>query len=527
MAQSLLARTAVTAAQMRQIEERLFAAGMPVAALMEKVGLVIAQQLAREYPRERFPHVGVVVGPGHNGGDALVVARELALGGYQVSLCRPIAKLKELTAQHANYASHLGLPVYNDIQALAPCALAIDGLFGFGLTRPLEGEIAAAVDALNALPQPRVSIDVPSGVQTDTGESLGTAVRADRTFCLGLWKRAFFQDRALPYVGRATRVDLGIPAPEVRAILSEPPQVEAMVAAVAQQHLPLSRSPATHKYRQGHLLAVGGSQRYAGSMTLTGWGATATGVGMLTLAVPSALKLTAVSQLPDALVVACPETETGAIAQLPPQVIDGSRYSAIACGPGLTREAAATVKALLPLDAPLVLDADALNCLAAMGATEALKQRPTETVLTPHPGEFRRLFPQLPHPGGDRLEAAQAAARQSGAILLLKGARTAIAHPGGGVWVVPESTPALARGGSGDVLAGVIAGLLAQPLDSPAEAIAAAAAWWHAQAGLMAARQRTQMGVDARTLSQFLIPALQAMPAANDSSERQAAAPAF
>ena len=527
MEQAWLERTAVTAAQMRQIEERLFAAGMPVAALMEKVGLAIAQQLVDEYPRHRFPHVGIVVGPGHNGGDALVVARELHLRGYQISLCRPIAKLKDLTAQHADYASHLGLPVYDGIQALAPCALAIDGLFGFGLTRPLAGEIATAVDWLNAQPQPAVSIDIPSGVAADTGETLGTAVRAERTFCLGLWKRAFFQDRALAFTGEASRIDLGIPAADVRAILSEPPQVQAMSAAVAQQHLPLWRSPATHKYCQGHVLAVGGSERYAGGILLTGWGAAATGVGMLTLAVPSALKLMAVSQLPDALVAACPETETGAIAQLPPQASEASRYSAIACGPGLTTEASATVQALLPLDRPLVLDADALNCLAAMGAAEALKQRPTETVLTPHPGEFRRLFPQLPDPGGDRLEAVQAAARHSGAIILLKGARTAIAHPDGGVWVLPESTPALARGGSGDVLTGLIGGLLAQPLDSPAEAIAAAGAWWHAQAGLMAARQRTQMGVDARTLSQFLIPALQPLTGANDPGKRQAAAPAF
>jgi NAD(P)H-hydrate epimerase len=504
--QEQLEQVVVTAEQMRQIEERIFAAGMPVAALMEKAAGLTATRIRQLYPLPQVSRVGILVGPGHNGGDALVVARELHLAGYQVSLYRPFSKLKDLTAQHAQYAENLEIPSVEDFQLLLNCELIIDGLFGFGLERSLSGEIAGTIDQLNQWTQPVVSIDIPSGLHTDTGEVLGTAVRATHTLCLGLWKRGFFQDQALEYIGKAERIDFGIPPKEAWTILSQGAPIRQMSAEVVKQCLPLPRPPVTYKYQQGHLLIICGSRRYAGGAILTGLGARASGVGMLSLAVPESLKPILVNHLPDALIIDCPETATGAIAQLPPLAADFSKYRVIACGPGLTLEAQNVVQEVLKADCPLVLDADGLNILAQLGTIESLSQRLAPTVLTPHLGEFKRLFPDIANPDRDRIHAVQQAAAQSGAIILLKGARTAIAHPQKAVWLIAESTPALARGGSGDVLTGLIGGLMAQTTASeqPLEAIVATAAWWHAQAGILAAQERTELGVDAFTLSQYL-----------------------
>jgi len=299
----------VTAQQMREIEGRIFEAGMPVAALMEKVAGLIASRIQALYPRSAHRRVGVLVGPGHNGGDALVVARELHLQGYDVLIYRPIAKLKELTSQHAQYAASLGIPIYEQIQPLHNCDLIIDGLFGFGSTRSLEGDIADAINQLNQWLQPVVSIDLPSGIHTDTGEVLGTAVRATRTFCLGLWKLAFLQDQALEYMGEAELIDFGIPPMDVWAILGEPAGMLRMTAAAARNYLPLPRPAVTYKYKEGHLLLICGSRQYAGGAILTGLGARASGVGMLSMAVPESLKPLLVSHLPEALIIGCPETQ--------------------------------------------------------------------------------------------------------------------------------------------------------------------------------------------------------------------------
>lgn len=502
---SQLQQFVVTADQMSQIESRVFAAGMPVAALMEKVGGLLVQWIRTHYPPEMTRRIGILVGPGHNGGDALVVARELSLSGYEIKRYQPFSKLKELTQSHAQYADSLGLPVFEQIDPLKDCDLLIDGLFGFGLTRSLEGSIAAAVDLLNQWQQPVVSIDIPSGLHTDTGAVLGTAVRATHSLCLGLWKRAFLQEIAVDYLGQSTLLDFGLPLSDVEVILGNA-SVQRVTPDVAIHALPLPRPATTHKYRQGHLLLICGSRQYMGAAILAGRSARASGVGMLSIAVPEALRSLLIAQLPDALVIGCPETETGAIAALP-ESVSLSSYHAIACGPGLTADATPVVKFVLNCDCPLVLDADGLNVLANLGPA-LLKQRQSATILTPHLGEFKRLFPDLAEASDDRINAVQLAAIQSNAIILLKGARTAIASPQGQVWLNPESTPALARGGSGDVLTGLIGGLLAQNIlrGTAIETTVVSAAWWHAQAGIRAALERTELGVDASTLIQFLVP---------------------
>jgi len=501
----------VSAEQIRQIEGRIFAAKMPVAALMEKAAYLSAARIQQLYPLCQFPSAGIIAGPGHNGGDTLVIARELHLAGYQVSIYLPTEKLKELTARHAEYAKKLGIPFYQEIDILSRCSLIVDGLFGFGLTRSISGKLAAAIDKLSQWRKPIVSIDLPSGIHTDTGEVLGTAVKATNTLCLGLWKLAFFQDAALDYIGDAERIDFGIPPMDVWSIVAKPPPIQQVTADLARKYLPLCRPQLTHKYQQGHLLIICGSRRYAGGTILTGLGARASGVGMLSIAVPESIKPLLVSHLPEALIIECPETRNGAIAGLAPLAADFSKYDVVACGPGLTTEVTKVVEQVLQAESPLIFDADALNILAELGTIENLSHREYPTVLTPHPGEFKRLFPDLDC-SQDRIRSAQMAAKESGAIVLLKGARTAIAHPSGSVWLLGASTPALARGGSGDVLTGALGGLMAQNRNDLAPEITVAiAAWWHARAGILAAQERTELGVDAFTLSNYLIPALKKM----------------
>jgi ADP-dependent NAD(P)H-hydrate dehydratase / NAD(P)H-hydrate epimerase len=329
----------VSAQQMQDIESCLFANGMPVAALMEKVGGLIARRIQALYPFDSFQSVGVLVGPGHNGADALVVARELSFKGYQVCIYHPFERSKELTKAHTQFARSLSIPFHSSIEELRSCDVLIDGLFGFGLERLIEGDLAQSIGELNQWSLPIISIDVPSGLHTDTGEVLGVSVRATHTLCLGLWKLGLVQDTALEWTGQAELIDFDILWPIIESVLGSPIPVQRLVKQQMLKQLPLVRDRTTHKYKQGHLLLVGGSQKYPGSIILAGLGARASGVGMLSIAVPASLKPLIVSRLPDAVVIGCEETEEGAIAQLP-ETLDLARFDAIAYGPGVTTESA-------------------------------------------------------------------------------------------------------------------------------------------------------------------------------------------
>lgn len=500
----------VSAGQMQLIETQVFTAGMPVAGLMEKAARFCFERIKSLYPLPKNASVGILVGPGHNGGDALIIARELYLAGYKVKIFRPFFKLKQLTAQHANYVASLGITFYEEIQPLRECQLIVDGLFGFGLTRDLPEKVVEVVNALNSWSKPIVSIDLPSGINTDTGAVMGGAIKATHTLCLGLWKRAFFQDQALEYLGKSERIDFGLLRHHIWSVLPQPVPMRQMTTAIALDCLPVPRAAISYKYSQGHLLLICGSRTYAGAAILTALGARASGVGMLSVAVPESLKTLLISHLPEALIIDCPENKDGAIASLPFSASDLSKFDLVACGPGLTKSANSVVAKILQSECPLILDADGLNILAEHNVSEVLNERTSPTVLTPHMGEFKRLFPEITDLD-NRLDAVQTAAKTSNAIILLKGARTAIANPQGLLWLIPQSTPALARGGSGDILTGLAAGLAAQGLkkeNSNLFDIVATSAWWHAQAGIKAVQDRTELGVDATTLAQYLTPTI-------------------
>ncbi len=494
----------VTAAQMRQIEDRVIAAGMPVAALMEKVAnLITARIVALGTP----PGVAVLAGPGHNGGDALVVARELWQRGYRVQVCCPLPSLKPLTASHAAYLRHLEVPWVERVEELGSHEVLVDGLFGFGLERSPTGLAAEQIAAVNQGGAQVISIDLPSGLHTDTGEVLGTAVRADHTLCLGLWKAGLLQECSLDWAGQVELVGFHLPPKDLQAVLGTTPAIQTITPGGVRDLLCQARPRTAHKYQLGHLLLICGSQRYPGAALLAGMAAQTTGVGMLSVAVPASISTLITSHLPGALVVPCPETDSGALtwpASLEAQVQEG-KFTAIACGPGLTREPRPLVEAICRVGVPLVLDADALNIVAELGPARCLGARQAPTVLTPHRGEFARLFPHLSL--NSPWEAVRAAARLTRAVVLLKGARTVIADPEGNLGINPESTAALARGGTGDVLTGLVGGLAAQGGDNWLTLVAAAV-WWHSQAGLRAAAQRTERGVDPQTLGEFLLPVL-------------------
>lgn len=498
----------VTAAEMQAIESRMFKGGMPIAALMEKVGLCLTDKIMDLFPLNRYPTVSILVGPGHNGGDALVIGRELRLRGYDVKLLRPCSKAKPLTEAHAAYAQHLGIPtvIFSD---WLQTDVIIDGLFGFGLTRAIDSDLTVLIDQINQSHLPVVSVDLPSGIHTDTGERLGTSIVAKHSLCLGLWKRAFFQEQALNGMGQTHLISFGIPESDRAAILGHHPLVQIISPELVQGVLGRPRPTAIHKYEMGATLLVCGSSQYPGAAVLAARAAQSSGVGMLYVAIPQSLKDLLVAQVPDAIAVACPETPSGAIAKLPDD-FDLDKITAVAIGPGLTLDASRVINQSLSWDLPLVLDADALNILGTMDWLPLINQRRSPTVLTPHWGEFKRLFPDalISDAGqkGDRIMLLSELSTQVQATLVLKGAKTLIADPQKPLLVNPSSTPALARGGSGDVLTGIMAGLLAQVSEQPVGEIAAAAVWWHAQAALLAEETLTPAGVHPQALIDFLNP---------------------
>ena len=521
-------RPIITTKQMRAIESLMFEAGMPVAALMEKVAGLITTRIEALYPLAKFPKVGLLIGCGHNGGDALVVARELWHRGWDVKIWMPIPKLKPLPAEHWRYLESLGLNL-TELPELKTCDFLIDGLFGFGLERAIVGELADRITEINTFELPILSIDLPSGIHTDTGVVMGTAIKATNTLCLGLWKRGVFMEVALAYIGDLERINFDIPVQFIQQVLNQNDEPRESLYRIdpreAIAKLPSQRPIATHKYQMGHLLLIGGSQRYGGAVILAALGARASGVGMLSIAVPASLRDLVLAKVPEALIISCPETSTGAIAYLPDldfsldSSLDLSKYTAIACGVGISLDGMKLVEQVLSVNSNLILDADALSLLAQIGIDKLQERSPLSTILTPHWGEFCRLFPPSKTDDAemDRLIVLQNAAIQTGAVILLKGARTAISFATNfeansetysetksevQTWINPESTPALARGGSGDVLTGIMGGLLAQKLSTSDSAIAATV--WHAQTGIWLAKSHSQMAVNPLALAENL-----------------------
>ena len=480
----------VSGGQMTALEQQLFASGLPVEALMEKAALAVARRIQQQWHHHLANHGAVVlVGPGHNGGDGLVIARELRLAGIQVAIWSPFERHKPLTASHLRHALWLGIPRLLEPPEPNSEALWIDALFGIGQSRAPGAAIETLLAQRQAQrPHTLVAVDGPTGICSDTGRLLGpTAACAHITYAIGLVKTGLVQDRALAWVGWLERIELGLPAslldqlPLEQPLGLEPGDLDTLP--------PLALDPAASKYGRGRLLLLAGSHRYRGAAALALLGADASGCGSLKAALPEAVANELWRWLPHAVLQRSLTSDAeGNLALAELEDADLERLDALLLGPGIGRpdggpgpQEAAAWQRLQAFPGLLVLDADGLNRTNAAW----LQQRRGPTWITPHAGEFARLFPELAQL--PPLEAAAQAARQSGAAVLLKGAHTVIAAPDGRRWQLLQSAPAAARTGLGDVLAGFAAGRGARVLASGAQADAcwlAAAALAHATAGL-------------------------------------------
>jgi len=485
--------------------------GVPAALLMECAGQAVAGQALR-LRAALAPEAPLVVacGVGGNGGDGLVAARRLHMEGAPVRIW-PLAPrgFRGAAAENWRRARAAGVPVASRAPSLAG-ALVVDALFGAGLSRAVAGAAAAAIRRIRAARErgSRVlSVDLPSGVDADTGQPLGIAVAADCTVALGLPKLglALPPGRGLAGLVRVARIGIADAAPDCA------PGAELWTRRAAAAHLP-PRPADSHKGSFGHVLVVAGSRGKSGAAALAAAGAARIGAGLVTIACPESAHAAIAAHSAEAMSAALPETPGGALSlaaereilALAAALSTRGGQLAVVLGPGLSREPQSLELArrlALRLRAPLVLDADA--AVAFAGALPSLAARRAPCVLTPHPGEAAALL------GGaaaqinrDRVGAARSLAGQSGAVALLKGAATVAAAPGRRSVVNFTGGPLLAAGGSGDVLAGVVGGLLAQGLG--ALEAAALAAYVHGAAADRLAARRGSAGTLAGELAAAL-----------------------
>ena len=453
--------------QMQAIEQAMFEAGMPPAALMEKAALAMGRRVvellsATDAGWGRSGPVVVLIGPGHNGGDGAVLARELHMAGWDVAVWSPFTRHKPLTAAHLRYLEGLAVPRLPEPPAPGKGQLWIDALFGLGQSRPLPAPLAALAREARAAGQCIWAVDVPSGLDDHHGQPLGACFHSRRTFCLGLYKRGLLQPEALAPVGRLERLDFGVPG-RVLDTVQQTASMPRGVTAADRVTAPWPEPPsAADKYGRGRLLLLAGSQRYPGAAVLAAAGADASGAGAVTLHVSPDVARRVSDCYPHVLNAAAglsPPLEAGPLVwhQLP----DLTRHDAVLLGPGVdvVPFAAHAWEPLQKFAGLLVLDADGLNRLAATPEGEAtawLQGRAGPTWITPHLREFERLFPTCRH--GDHPERAAAAAQAAGITVLLKGPRTAVAAADGRCWQLLEGVPTAARAGLGDVLAGFAAG---------------------------------------------------------------------
>lgn len=459
----------VGAAGMRALDRHTIETiGVPAELLMESAGRAVAEAALELRPRGAA--VDVLVGPGSNGGDGLVAARHLQLLGVAVrALCvGDPAALRGEAGANAARARAAGVALQSFALELAPAALLVDAIFGTGLARPVEGVAARAIDwieAARARGSLVLAVDLPSGLDADTGQPLGRAVCADATLTLGLPKLGLAQEPGRSLAGRVRVARIGIAdsAPGLRA------EAELWTRAGAGRRLP-PRPRAGHKGSFGHVLVVAGSVGKTGAAALAAAGAGRVGAGLVTVACPAGLNDVMEGLCTEAMTAPVPDTKERCFAAGAEDALLGlaETRDVVALGPGIGThpETVSLVRALAArLERPLVLDADGLNALG--NAVGVLKARSAPSILTPHPGEAGRLLGiSTQEVNRDRVGAARRLAESSGGVVLLKGAASVIAAPDGRVVLNPTGGPALATGGTGDVLTGVVVGLLAQGLDA-------------------------------------------------------------
>ncbi|AEG59048.1 bifunctional ADP-dependent NAD(P)H-hydrate dehydratase/NAD(P)H-hydrate epimerase [Desulforamulus ruminis] len=511
----------VTAAEMKKIDQLAVEQyGIPGIILMENAGLravEVIESLAGPIQGKTFT---ILVGKGNNGGDGLVVARHLHNKGARVKLLLAV-KPDDLQGDariNLNIWQKMSQPVFQINQtnginvlkmALLNTHMVVDALFGTGFRGRVNDKLGQVMNMVNASPAPVISIDIPSGLEADTGRSHGPCIRAAHTVTFGLPKVGLVLEPGATYAGTLHIVDISLPK-----VLTESSEIYRQLLTaegVAAWFAP--RKPDSHKGIYGRVLVVAGCRGMVGAARLASMGALRAGAGLVTLALPGSLQPVAASQMDEVMTLGLPETGEGSLAGAALDLIleRCQQADALVLGPGIGTEPETRqwVQELLPqLALPSVIDADGLNALA--GAAELWKQAKAPMIITPHPGELSRLLnTPVQEIQKDRIETARDAAHQWKLVTVLKGAGTVIATPDGDVYINPTGNPGMATGGSGDILAGMTASLLAQGFQP--ERAAAAAVYLHGLAGDLAARELGQAGMIAGDILRYVPAAFKSM----------------
>ncbi len=502
----------VTAAEMRALDAWTIAHLTPGAVLMERAGEGAARVLRAHWPKAGGPIV-VCCGKGNNGGDGFVLARHLrrARYGAEVWLVGRREALQGDAAEMAERWQGTVTTVESPGQVeplrrrLAQAGIVVDALLGTGLNAPVEGTFAAVIEAINAAAKPVLAVDIPSGLSGDTGHVLGCAVRAAVTATFAFPKIGQVIYPGAELCGRLEVVDIGIPP---AAFAEVRPQTQLLEAEEVGPLLP-RRPRDAHKGTFGHVLIVAGSRGKTGAALLAAGAAARAGAGLTTLAAAESLLPVLEGHVREVMSEPLPDATDGTATLADGAVMDRllEGRTAVVCGPGLGQ--AEGTRALVHhvvrhARVPLVLDADGLNAVAG---TDVLRERPAPTIVTPHPGEMSRLLGcATAAVQADRVATARRFAAAQGVVTVLKGARTVIATPDGAVAISPTGNPGMSSGGMGDVLSGILGGLLAQGVEPMAAACLGVFA--HGAAADAVAARRGEVGLLAGDLLDELPPTI-------------------
>ncbi|MBI4873259.1 MAG: NAD(P)H-hydrate dehydratase [Acidobacteria bacterium] len=506
----------LTAAQMRAADRRTIELGIPGLILMENAGLRVVEFLLERFAPLSDHHVAVVCGKGNNGGDGLVVARQLhtrALAGrLDVVLAADPASLQGDAAANYRMLLACGCPVAREFEhEMTQASIVVDALLGTGLNGPAAGEMVDWIERINLefAGAAVVAVDIPSGLPSDSASPIGDYVHASHTVTFTAPKIAHALPPNCEACGDLLVASIGTPEelceqdPELYLSLAEPKWFE---------HLFWPRDSAAHKGDFGHVLVAGGSRGKTGAAAMAGLAALRAGAGLVTVASAESAVPVIAAQAAELMTEALPETESGAISlrafdydRLARMI---ERMTILALGPGIGThpDTVALARRLYAQAAlPVVVDADGLNALAGMEDWSAAGPR----ILTPHPGEMARLAGlSSAQVQADRTGVAREFAVARKVTLVLKGQRTVMAFADGRVWINPTGTPAMATGGSGDILTGLIAGLAAQFPEQQEEAVAAAV-WLHGRAGELGAAELGEKCLLATDLLDYLPEAME------------------
>jgi len=466
----------VTASEMQAMDRRTIEDfGLPGMVLMENAGRGAVRFLFEQFPDITDKRVGVIAGRGNNGGDGFVIARYLKQKGIpvRVYLLAEAENVKGDALANLNFLKPLAVPVveipdeasFSKIKTeMDGLDLWVDALIGTGLKSEIKGFFKTVINYINGLNKPVFSVDLPSGLNSDTGQSCGACICATATATFAFAKTGHMIYPGAAYTGNLKIVDIGIPPHIVAAV---GPSHFLITARLIRSYLN-PRPADAHKGRTGHLLVIAGSTGKTGAASMTSMSALRAGAGLVTLGVAESLNPIMEGQMQEAMTTPLPESDRGVLGESAfdgiMRELPGKRCLAIGPGLGQADETKTLIRRLIrQSEIPVVVDADGLNSLA--GEVDTLKKTKAPLILTPHPGEMARLLDtRVSKVQQDRLKCARDFAVDFRAHVVLKGARTVVAHPDGRVFINPTGNPGMASGGMGDVLTGVIAGLIVQGL---------------------------------------------------------------